>query len=141
MYKHHKRHTRLCLSNKPKLANQKKRQNSITTVGHFTSWVVEIFIFGVIGHLIKANKVTFPSGEWLFLCVFMPSINYFVFPAVQAITSQELRNHVFSVQCSKKSCLCLNCNIKLSVQNDDGAAGVGEIELNVIQNGNALVTL
>ena len=138
MHKHHKRHTRLCLSNKPKLANQKKRQNSITTVGHFTSWVVEILIFGVFGHLIKTGKVTFPSGEWLFICVFLPSINYFVFPAVQAITSQDLRNHVFSVQCCKESCLRLSCNVKLCVRKGDTFAGVEDIELNVIQNGIAL---
>ena len=141
MYYHRKRHSRLCLSNKPKLANQRKRRNSVTTVGHFTSWVVEILIFGVLGHLIKTNKVTFPSGEWLFLCVFMPSVNYFVFPAVQAITSEELRKHVFRIQYCKECCLCVNCNLKLCVRNDDVDVGAEEIELSVIQNGNALVTL
>ena len=48
MYRHHKQHVRLCLSNKPKLASTRKRQNTITTVGHFASWVVEVLIFGVI---------------------------------------------------------------------------------------------
>ena len=53
MYKHHKRHTRLCLSDKPKLANLKRRQNTITAVGHFASWVVEFLILGLFTNFLS----------------------------------------------------------------------------------------
>ena len=131
MYKHHKQHVRLCLSNKPKLANTKKRQNTITTVGHFASWVVEVLIFGVIQYVLALNKDTIPLCYWIFLRVLIPSINYVVFPFVQAMTSQDLRNHVFSLEYCKEMCAHVNCKLK----SNGGAAGAEEVELQVMQNG------
>ena len=44
--KHHRRHSELCLSKKPQIANKMRRENTISTAGHFVSWVSEIRIFG-----------------------------------------------------------------------------------------------
>ena len=115
MYKHHKRHVRLCLSNKPKLANLKKRQNTITAVGHFASWVVEILIFGLLQYILTANQETLPFFTWIFLRVYMPSINYLVFPTVQSLASKDLRAHVFNLEFCSESCVCAKCMSK-----DDG---------------------
>ena len=104
-------------------------------MGHFVSWVVEIIIFGVLGHIIQANSLAI--GNWLFIVVFTPSINYVIFPAVQAITSQDLRNHVFNIQCFKDNCLCVNCKFKLCESNAAADEGPEQIELHVMQNGNA----
>ena len=50
------RHVSLCLSNHPKAARKKKRRNVITATGHFTSWLIEILIFGVIKGQISGYK-------------------------------------------------------------------------------------
>ena len=44
-FKHHKQYVDLYLSTKPELANKKRRENTITTAGHFVSWLLEILIF------------------------------------------------------------------------------------------------
>ena len=131
MYKHHKQHVKLCLSNKPKLANTKKRQNTITTVGHFASWVVEILIFGVIQYVLAVNKDTIPLSYWIFLRVLLPSINYVVFPFVQAMTSQDLRTHVFSLEYCKEIFVRVNCKLK----GNGEVAGAEEVGLHVMHNG------
>ena len=132
MYKHHKQHVKLCLSNKPKLANSKKRQNTITTVGHFASWVVEILIFGVIQHVLAVNKETIPLSYWIFLRVLLPSINYVVFPCVQAMTSKDLRTHVFNLEYCKETCVHVNCRLKRNGEE----AGAEAVELQVMHNHN-----
>ena len=78
---HHERHVRLCLSNKPKLARSKKRRNVITAVGHFTSWITEIGLFGLLDALFIAVKGGHTLGFAFILLV--PSINYVIFPVVQ----------------------------------------------------------
>ena len=128
MYNHHKRHVNLCLANKPKTANKKKKQNTITTVGHFTSWAVEILIFGIIGNTLAANQDKFPCFNWIFLVVSMPSINYVIFPSVQALASPDLREHIFNFEWCREISICES--------NDEVEEG-GQIELQVLHNGNA----
>ena len=99
MYKHHKRHVAMCLSNRPNAARRKKKRNVITAVGHFASWLVEILIFGIVGYVISAHKDKLGVTHWLFM-VLVPSVNYSVFPLVQTLTSQDLRHHVFSPKCT-----------------------------------------
>ena len=131
MYKHHKQHVKLCLSNKPKLASSKKRQNTITTVGHFASWVAEILIFCVIQYVLAVNRDTIPLTYWIFLRVLLPSINYVVFPLVQAMTSQDLRSHVFSLDYFKEVYVHVNCMLKRNGE----AAVAEEVELHALHNG------
>ena len=121
MYKHHKRHVKLCLRNKPKVAKRKRRQNTITTVGHFISWLAEIVIIGVLQYTAVKKEINIGGGFFIFFNVLLLSINYVVFPCIQAITSQELRAHVFDI----KYC-----------QVNDGNAASEEIELQVVVNGN-----
>ena len=138
MHRHHKRHTNLCLSNKPKLANMKKKQNTITAVGQFVSWVVEMVIFGLLQYiLVSAKENIYHQTMWIFYSVLMPSINYLTFPLVQAIASKDLREHVFNVECCTQSCFCTSCITRGSGQNVQGAAP-GNIQLQVMQNGHAL---
>ena len=129
MYKHHKKHVKLCLSNKPHLAKKKKRQNIISTVGHFASWLTEITLFGLLHCLVFGKYYTENSSYNIFFFrLFVPSINYIVFPSVQAIASQDLREHVFSLDSFKGKCLKCGNNI------EDNSPE--EIELQVLPNGN-----
>ena len=128
MYFHHKKHVNLCLANKPRTANKKKRQNTITTVGHFASWATEILIFGAIGNTLAANQDKFPCFNWIFLVVSMPSINYVIFPCVQAFASPDLREHIFNFEWCREVSLC---------ENSEEVEQGGQIELQVLNNGNA----
>ena len=122
MFKHHKRHTSLCLANKPQFANMVKRKNTITTVGHFTSWAAELLVFGSFAQFLAANEDKLLCFNWIFIRVLYPSINYVIFPSVQAIASPDLRKHMFNFEW----CLC---------QYDSQAEE--QIELQTMQNGNA----
>ena len=129
MYKHHKKHVKLCLSNKPHLAKKMGRQNTISTVGHFASWLTEIILFGLVQCIILGKYYTENIFYVIFFFrLFLPSINYLVFPSVQAIASQDLRKHVFSLDCFKG--ISVNCG---NNKEDDSP---GEIELQVIHNHN-----
>ena len=123
MYKHHKRHVRLCLLNKPKIAKEKRRQNTITTVGHFISWLSELVIIGVIQYIMVRKETTVYSFFFIFFRVLLLSVSYVIFPCIQAITSKELRAHVFNMKCC---------------QENDGNATAEEIEMQVVTNGNIL---
>ena len=101
--KHQRRHSELCLSKKPEIAKRMRRENTITTAGHFLSWVVEILIFVVIQYVLCNREDT------IYIFIFgqlIQSFNYVVFPSVQALSSQELRGHVFCPKFLKDSCLC-----------------------------------
>ena len=128
MYKHHKKHVKLCLSNKPQLAKKKRRQNTISTVGHFASWLSEIIlVYGFIHYVVLGKHNTENiSYIFFFLRLFLPSINYIVFPSVQAIASEDLRKHVFSLDHFKG--ICLNCG---NNKKDDSPE---DIELQVIHH-------
>ena len=95
---------------KPAVVRQKRRRNVITTAGHFISWLVEMLFFGVIQSLIMGNQELFGQLTlWTFL-LFIPTVNYALFPLVQVLTSHDLREHIFSLEswCSKPSgSLCL----------------------------------
>lgn len=114
MYRHHKRHVRLCLTNKPKLAKLKKSRNTVTAVGHFISWAAEILIFGLLQFTLSANQESLPLEfefvTWIILRVFRHSINYSVFPMVQCITSKDLRAFVFNFDHISESCSCVKCS-------------------------------
>ena len=132
MRQHHKRHVTLCLYNKPEIARQKKRRNVITTAGHFASWLVEMFFFGVIPNILLRNKECVgPLAQSIFLLL-LPGVNYAVFPLVQALTSQDLREHIFSLKFSKPSCLC-HCKPQT-----DGAEIAQEMEFQVVGNGHVV---
>ena len=99
MFKHARRHAALCLANKPRVVRKKKKRNVITAAGHFTSWCAEMALFCVLGVILTAGLDKLGAAGWM-LYAFMtlvPSINYVVFPCVQVVSSQELREHVFSL--------------------------------------------
>ena len=122
MYKQHKRHVRLCLSNKPKLAQKKKRRNTVTAVGHFTSWAIEILIFGFLKYIVVAHRTSSGFSAWAcwLLGFFAFSINYVIFPSVQALSSEDLRAHVFSVDRCKEMFSILHCKFKSDKKDVDG---------------------
>ena len=122
MFKHHERHTSLCLANKPQFANKMKRQNTITTVGHFTSWAAELLVFVSFAQFLAANEDKLLCFNWIFIRILYPSINYVIFPSVQVIASPDLRKHMIHFEWS----LC-QCDNQVEEQ----------IELQTMQNGNA----
>ena len=80
---HH--HRRLCLTYSGDMARRNRSQNVVSGVGHFVSWATEVVILNAIGAVLHA------SGEGanvsLAKCVFIlsvPSMNYAIFPTVQA---------------------------------------------------------
>ena len=127
-FKHHKRHVDLCLSTKPELANEKRRENTITTAGHFVSWLLEILIFGVIQCVLCNREDTIYN---FFFGQLIQSMNYVVFPSVQAMTSQELRGHVFNLKFCKESSLC----VKWKSRNEDNNSEIVELHDLQIPNG------
>ena len=66
----------------------------------------------------------------------MPSINYVIFPTLQAATSEELRNHVFNLVNWKGMCspVCRKLGKNGNNVGDEVAQG---IELQTLKNGNA----
>ena len=130
MHKHHKRHVSLCLSNKPKIVREKRRRNVITTAGHFASWLVEMVYFGIIQSLILGyRELLGPLALWIFVLL-LPCVNYTIFPLVQALTSQDLREQILSLDLwCKPSCLCLKCKTTESTE---------EIEHEVVENGHVV---
>ena len=127
MNKQRRRHVQLCLSNKPKLANKKKRQNTITAAGNFASWVAEALINSIIVFAMFIDNATF------FIREMIPIIYYVNFPIVLAVTSPDLRQSVFSLQGCKESCLSVDC--KCTSCEIDAEAEPEEIELQVLPNG------
>ena len=125
MYKHHKKHVKLCLSNKPQLAKKMKNQNTISTVGHFASWLTELILFSLSHCMVLCEH--YPYNIFIFRLL-LPSISYIVFPSVQVIASQDLKKHVFSLDCFK--------GISLSCGNNTEDDSPEEIELQVILNDN-----
>ena len=135
MSKRHRRHVKLCLMNKPKLAKKKKRRNTVTAVGHFVSWSVEILLFGVGNYLIMASKKTNNSTalHFIYFKFLVPSINYVIFPLVQAITSEELRDCLFNFDHCKETCLVVYHKFRKDTNGiEDG--GASDIELQTLGN-------
>ena len=119
---------RIRANHRPNSARRHAKKNVITAMGHFVSWVVEIFVFGAIALMLYSlhlqDKLSQRSGIFLIL---IPSINYAIFPTIQVFTSQDLRLHVFG----QLSCRCFD----FWVWKQQGGTGVQEIELNVLANG------
>ena len=65
---------------------------------------------------------------WMFI-VLTPCINFVVFPAVQTLTSDELREHVFGCFFTRKS------TCREGGGEDENNPAAGEIELGVLPNG------
>ena len=130
--KQHKIHVQLCLQNKTKLAKLKKRRNTISAVGHFTSWFAEILIFGLVHYIIRASGKAAELGEF-YLRLFMPSINFVIFPAIQALTSNDLRRHVFSLDFLRELCKNIYCKFKMG-SNDVQVGDAHDIELQALGN-------
>ena len=128
IHKHHKRHVELCLSNKPDLASKKKRQNAVTTMGHFTSWMAEIVIFGLLQY--AYGLVGDPFYVWICFRVLIHSIDYVVFPSIKVMSSKELRAHVFNLNFCKEICGSVKCKSEIDVE------AAEEIELQDLPNGN-----
>ena len=135
----HKKHVQLCLQNKPKLAKLKKQRNTISSIGHFTSWFAEVLIFGSFHYIIRASGKTSESGEF-YLRLLMPSINFVVFPAVQALTSHDLRAHVFSLDFLGEICYNIYCKYKPESNNVEGG-DADDIELQSLGNNNAPIAM
>ena len=132
MYKHHKKHVKLCLSDKPEKASKKKRRNAITALGHLVSWLTEIFIFVGMQHTYWLLAQTFDLTlfHWTFFKVFPPSIDYVVFSGVHAASSKDLRAHVFDLD--YLICVSVRCKPK---KEDEVAE---EIELQDMPNGSVI---
>ena len=100
--------------------------------GHFISWLVEMLFFGVIQSLIMGNQEFFGHLTlWTFL-LFIPTVNYALFPLVQVLTSHDLREHIFSLEsrCNKPSdYLCLMFKRKEVAD---------EAQLQVVENGHCI---
>ena len=135
----HKKHVQLCLQNKPKLAKLKKQRNTISSIGHFTSWFAEVLIFGSFHYIIRASGKTSESGEF-YLRLLMPSINFVVFPAVQALTSHDLRAHVFSLDFLGEIYYNIYCKYKPESNNVEGG-DADDIELQSLGNNYAPVAI
>ena len=78
------------LQNNKIIINGIHYRNVITALGHFSSWIMEILVFGVLEYVIvvTGGKVSLAHYVFLFL---VPSINYVVFPIVQTLSSHDLR--------------------------------------------------
>ena len=132
MRKQHKRHVKLCLQNKPKLAKLKKRRNTISAIGHFTSWLAEMLISGVLQYIIVGSGKAAEFGQF-YLWLFLPSINFVIFPAVQALTSDDLRGHVFGLDFLPELCSNIHCKFKMG-SNDVESEDAHDIELQALGN-------
>ena len=94
-------------SSRRNVARKRSRKNVITGIGHFVSWLAEMFIFVFIQSFVMANKDLLGLSNWIFFML-LPSMNYVIFPIVQILTSDEMRQYVFgwmhfSRNCRRKS--------------------------------------
>ena len=130
LLKHQNMHSFICQSRNPTIM---ARKNTITSLGHFISWLIECVVFGTCHWIVNSRQG--PSGPASqFFIMILPSINYAVFPTAQVFTSPELRNHVISPPYLPTcSCECFTCTSSEDPQEDAPA-----LQMNVLQNGNAL---
>ena len=108
---------------RPNAARIHAKKNVITAMGHFVSWVVEIFIYGILSLIVFSRHLhqdTLDIILWMF-AMLVPSMNYAIFPVIQVFTSPDLRQHMFC---------------QMSCVRQQSGAEVEVIELNVIANGN-----
>ena len=106
MRKHHKRHVRLCLQNKPKVAAEKARKNVVTMTGHFASWTAEILVLGV--YPIVVTQIMGKGGLAMFIFyTLIPSINLTIFPIMQVLMFKEMWEYIFHMSCPKFKSDCI----------------------------------
>ena len=80
------------------ILRERTRINSITALGHFLSWAIEVTLFFVVNGIIaqrRENSDTIGVASWM-MVMLIPSINFCIIPMTQILTSPELRSHVFS---------------------------------------------
>ena len=121
-----------------KQQKMKNRRNAVTTLGHFTSWSVEIIIFGFAQYFLVTSRETIGFNIWtlIYFQLFVPCINYVIFPTVQALTSKDLREHVFNLAWFKDMVfLCIPGQLNNNGNNVGGEVSQG-IELQLLDNGN-----
>ena len=63
-----------------------------TAFGHFISWTVELFLFGISNYIIVEHKEVLGQTHWV-IFMLLPSLNY-IFPTVQG-TIRKLRPQIF----------------------------------------------
>ena len=102
------------------------------------SWSVEILLFGVGNYLILASKKTNNSTalHFIYFKFLVPSINYVIFPLVQAITSEELRDCLFNFDHCKETCLVVYHKFRKDTNGIEGggASDSSNIELQTLGN-------
>ena len=121
-----------------KRQKMKNRRNAVTTLGHFTSWGVEVIIFGFAQYFLVTSRETSSFNIWtlIYFQLFVPCINYVIFPTVQVLTSKDLRDHVFNLAWFKDIFLRIPCQLKINENNGGSEISQG-IELKLLENGNA----
>ena len=93
--------------------NTQGRKNTITGLGHFISWIVELFLFGISQYIIVEHKAVLGMTHWV-IFMLLPSLNY-IFPTVQLLTSPDLRHYTFGFMC------CTQCSCKRDGDVDNAA--------------------
>ena len=106
MRKHHRRHVRLCLPNKPEVAAKKARRNVVTATGHFVSWTAEILVLSVFPLAVTLIMGKGGLSMWIFYTL-IPSINLTIFPIIHCLMFEELRAHIFPLSCVKFKSDCI----------------------------------
>ena len=106
MRKHHRRHVRLCLPNKPNIAAKKVKRNVITATGHFVSWIAEILVLGISPIVITQIMGKGGLCMWIFYTL-IPCINLIIFPTIHGLMFKELRAHIFHLSCVKFKSDCI----------------------------------
>ena len=101
------------------------RKNAVTGLGHFISWMVELFLFGISQYIIVEHKAVLGMTHWV-IFMLLPSMNY-IFPTVQLLTSPDLRHYAFGFMCCAH-CTCRSC--KRDGDEDDAAGN--DIKMNVV---------
>ena len=104
------------------MANTQASKNAITAFGHFISWTVELFLFGMSNYIIVEHKEVLGQTHWI-IFMLLPSLNY-IFPTVQILTSPDLRHDVFGFMC------CTFSKCKCCGRVHEGAADNHDIVMN-----------
>ena len=106
------------------VSNTQASKNAITAFGHFISWTVELFLFGISNYIIVEHKEVLGQTHWI-IFMLLPSLNY-IFPTVQILTSPDLRHDVFGFMC----CTFNKCRCCRRVPEDDAS-----VNHNIVMNG------
>ena len=132
LLRHQKTLQSMCNSStiNPTMARRRVRKNSITALGHFISWAIEIILLLFVQILVARQRVEQNSmslASWMLMNL-IPSINYCILPMAQVSTSPVLRSHMLS---------SISCECVVSSCCDEATSEVEEgIELAIIHNPN-----